>query len=81
MANNEIEIKTLCHEIISINAYGYSNFAKRLYKNFDRFYRVLNCIVDSQYLNENERKKIRNITKEVKQKEEIVKSKLNNNYK
>ena len=75
MADNEIERKTLCHEIISINAYGYSNFAKTLYKNFDSLYRVLNGIVDSKYLNENEREKIRNITKEVKQKEEIVKSK------
>ena len=75
MADNEIERKTLCHEVISINAYDFSNFGKRLNKNFDMLYRVLDGIVDSQFLSEMEKEKIRNITKEVKQKEEMIKAK------
>ena len=69
--------KTLCHEIISINAYEFSNFAKQLNSNFDMLYRVLDGIVDSKYLSEKEREKIKNITIEVKQKEEMVRK--NNN--
>ena len=79
MGDNEIERKTLCHEIISINYYDFSNFAKRLHKNFDMLYRVLDGIVDSQYLSDYEREKIRNITKEVKLKEEQMQKKNNNN--
>ena len=77
MADNLIERKTLCHEIISINAYEFSNFAKQLNSNFDMLYRVLDGIVDSKYLSEKEREKIKNITIEVKQKEEMVRK--NNN--
>jgi glycosyltransferase involved in cell wall biosynthesis len=78
MGDNEIERKTLCHEIISINYYDFSNFAKRLHKNFDMLYRVLDGIVDSQYLSDYEREKIRNITKEVKLKEEQMRKNNNN---
>ena len=79
MGDNEIERKTLCHEIISINYYDFSNFAKRLSANFDMLYRVIDGIVDSQYLSDYEREKIRNITKEVKLKEEQMRIKNNNN--
>ena len=75
MADNEIERKTLCHEIISINAYDFSNFAKNLYSNFTTLYRILDGIVDSKYLSQREREKIRNITIEVKEKEKKIRKK------
>jgi len=79
MGDNEIERKTLCHEIISINYYDFSNFAKRLSSKFDMLYRVLDGIVDSQYLSKYEREKIKNITNEVKLKEESIRNKEKNN--
>ena len=75
MADNLIERKTLCHEIISINAYDFSNFAKNLNSNFDMLFKVLDGIVDSKYLSEKEREQIRNITIEVKEKEEKMRKK------
>ena len=75
MADNEIERKTLCHEIISINAYDFSNFAKNLYSNFSTLYRILDGIVDSKYLSQREREKIRNITIEVMEKEKKIRKK------
>ena len=78
MADNEIERKTLCHEIISINYYDFSNFGKRVQKDFDMFYRVVDGIIDSKYLSEREKEKLRNITLEVKQKEEKERNKNNN---
>ena len=75
MADNEIERRTLCHEVISINAYDFSNFGKRLTSNFDMLYRVLDGIVESKFLTELEKEKIRNITIEVKQKEEMIRDK------
>ena len=80
MADNEIERKTLCHEIISINAEDFSNFGKQLSSNFDTLYRVLDGIIDSKYLSENEREKIRNIIIEVKQKEEKIRKKKSLKY-
>ena len=41
MDNNEIEGKTIFHEIISINYYDFSNFVKRFSANFDMLYRVI----------------------------------------
>ena len=78
MADNLIERKTLCHEIISINAYDFSNFGRYLNSNFDMLYRVLDGIIDSKYLSEKERAQLRNITIEVKKKEEMVRKKYNN---
>ena len=74
MEDNLIERKTLCHEIISINAYDFTNFGKRLNGNFDMLYRVLDGIVGSKYLSDKEKEKIRNITMEVKQKEEKIRN-------
>ena len=75
MDNNEIEGKTIFHEIISINYYDFSNFVKCFSANFDMLYRGIDGIVDSQYLSEYEREKIKNITIEVKQKEESIRNK------
>ena len=41
MDNNEIEGKTIFHEIISINYYDFSNFVKCFSANFDMLYRVI----------------------------------------
>jgi len=79
MADNYIERKTLCHEIISINAYEFSRWSRLVNNHFDMLYRVLDGIIDSQYLSEQEKEKLRNITTEVKLKEEKIKNKNNNN--
>lgn len=72
MGDSLIEKKTLCHEIISINAFEFSNFARRLNDNFDKLYRVIDGIVDSQYLSQKEKDKLKEIRNEVKKKEEEV---------
>ena len=73
MDDNEIERQTLYHEIISINAYEYTNFAKQLNSNFDMLYRVIDGIIDSKYLTDNEKEKLRNIKNDVMKKEESLK--------
>ena len=70
MDDNEIERQTLYHEIISINAYQFSNFAKQLTSHYDMLYRVIDGIIDSKYLSEQEKEKLRNIKNDVKKKEE-----------
>ena len=79
MADNLIERKTLCHEIISINAYDFSRFSRLVNNHFDMLYRVLDGIIDSQYLSEQEKEKLKIISTEVKQKEEKIKNKNNHN--
>lgn len=70
MDDNEIERQTLYHEIISINAYQFSNYAKQLTSHYDMLYRVIDGIIDSKYLSEQEKEKLRNIKNDVKKKEE-----------
>ena len=74
MDDNEIERQTLYHEIISINAYDFSTFSKRLKSHFDLLYRVVDGIIDSKYLTEQEKEKLRNIKNDVKKKEESEKN-------
>ena len=77
-ANNEIERKTLAHEIISINAYDFSNMCKYLNSHFYMLYRVIDGIIDSEYLTEKEKGKLRYLKNEVKKREEMLQQKNKN---
>ena len=69
MADNKIEKQTICQEIISINAYDYSNFTLHLNNNYDMLYRVIDGIIDSQYLTQNEKSTLKQIKSQVMNKE------------
>ena len=75
MEDNEKERKTICHEIISINAYDFSKFSKRLNSDYDMFYYVVDKILDSKYINEKEKIKLRKIKDEVMNKEKELNKK------
>jgi glycosyltransferase involved in cell wall biosynthesis len=68
MEDNEIERKTLCHEIISVHAYDFSKFTN-INDHFDMVYRVIDGIINSKYLTENEKEKLRTIKNDVVNKE------------
>ena len=61
--------KIICHEIISINANKFSKFNKIVKSDYDMFYRVVDGILDSKYLNEKEKNKLKEIKNEVINKE------------
>ena len=74
MEDNEIERKTLCHEIISTNAYNFSKFSN-INDHFDMVYRVIDGIIISKHLTEKEKEKLRAIKNEVVNKENNSKRK------
>ena len=69
MADDEIERKTLCHEIISINYFNHSNFYKNVNEHYDMLYKVIDGIVGSKYLTTKEKEIIIKIKNEIKSKE------------
>jgi glycosyltransferase involved in cell wall biosynthesis len=69
LKDNEIEIQTIYHEMISINFYGFSNFLKQINYDFKMLYNVLDHLYKSKYITESEKEKIIKIKKEVKNKE------------
>lgn len=75
MDNNEIERKTLCHEIISINLYWFSTYSTHINSNFNIIYRVLDGISNSRYLSDKEKEKLKKIKNEIMNKEEQVSQK------
>ena len=64
MEDNEIERKTLCHEIISVHAYDFSKFTN-INDHYDMVYRVIDGIINSKYLTEKEKEKLREIKNDV----------------
>jgi len=69
LEDNEIERQTLYHELISINYYNHSNYYKHVNSHHEMLYKVIDGIVDSKYLNEKEKEKIKGIKNAVKSKE------------
>ena len=69
LKDNEIEIQTIYHEMISINSYGFSNFLKHINYDFKMLYNVLDHLNKSKYITENEKEKLMKIKTEVKNKE------------
>ena len=73
--DNELEKQTIYHEMISINSYDYSNYLKHVDHDYEMLYSILDELHKSQYITENEKKKIIQIKTAVKEKEEKLKLK------
>ena len=73
--DNELEKQTIYHEMISINSYDYSNYLKHVDHDYEMLYSILDELHKSQYITENEKKKIIQIKTAVKEKEEKQKLK------
>ena len=69
LKDNKLEKQTIYHEMISINSYGFSNYLKHIYYDFESLYRVLDELYKSKYIAEGEKKKIIKIKTEIKDKE------------
>ena len=67
--DSEIEQKTIYHEIVSINFYQYSNFHKNINDHYEMLYSILDKIIKSKYLTDENKKRINEIKNEMKQKE------------
>ena len=61
-------MKALYHEIISMNAFDISKFTN-INDHFDMVYKVIDGIVNSKYLTEKEKEKLRTIKNDVVNKE------------
>ena len=61
-------MKALYHEIISMNAFDISKFTN-INEHFDMVYRVIDGIINSKFLTEKEKEKLRRIKNEVVKKE------------
>ena len=57
-------MKALYHEIISMNAFDISKFTN-INEHFDMVYRVIDGIINSKYLTEKEKEKLREIKNDV----------------
>jgi len=75
LKNNKLEKQTIYHEMISINSYGFSNYLKNIYYDFENLYKVLDELYKSKYIAEDEKKKIIKIKAEIKKKELKLKHK------
>ena len=76
LKDNEIEIQTIYHEMISINSYWFSNFLKHINYDFKMLYNVLDHLYKSKYITENEKEKLIKIKTEVKNKEKKLTKKI-----
>ena len=76
LKDNEIEIQTIYHEMISINSYGFSNFLKNINYDFKMLYNILDYLYKNKYITENEKDKLIKIKIEVKNKEKNLKKKI-----
>ena len=76
LKDNEIEIQTIYHEMISINSYWFSNFLKHINYDFKMLYNVLDHLYKSKYITENEKEKLIKIKTEVKNKEKKLIKKI-----
>ena len=73
MNDDYIERKTLYHEIIAINSFNFLKFSKYVNDHFDMFYRVVYGLLNSKYLAIKEKDKLKEIRKEVENKEKSLK--------
>ena len=72
MDDNLIERKTIYHEIIGINSFNYLKFTNNLKDHFDMFYRVVDGLINSIYLSQNEKEKLKEARKEVENLEKSI---------
>ena len=69
MDDNFIERRTLYHEINAINSYNFLKFSVFVNDHFDMFYRVVDKLINSKYLGKIEKEKLKEIRKEIENKE------------
>ena len=67
--DNEIGKKTIYHELKAINKYDYSNFKKTITHHFNWAYSILDELINSKYLDEKQKDKVKKIKEEVKENE------------
>ena len=69
MDDNFIERRTLYHEIIAINNTNFLKFSSFVNDHFDMLYRVVDKLTNSKYLGKIEKEKLKEIRKEIENKE------------
>jgi len=67
--DNEIGKKTIYYELKAINEYEYSNFKKTIKHHFNWTYSILDELINSKYLDEKQKDKVKKIKEEVKENE------------
>ena len=67
--------QVLYHELKAINNYTYSNFKKTINKHFDWAYKILDVLLNSQYLSQIQKDKVQQIKNDVKSNENKNKKK------
>ena len=73
LGDNAFDRRVICHEIIGINGFDYLKFINCVNDHFDMFYRVVDGLLNTNYLTEKERMKLNEIKKEVIDKENRLK--------
>ena len=71
--NNPKEV--IYHELKAINNYTYSNFKRTIKKHFDWAYKILDELLNSQYLSQIQKDKVELIKNDVKDNENKYKNK------
>ena len=72
--DNELGKKILFYEIKAINEYGYSNFKKTITHHFDLAYNILDPLINSNYLNAQQKELLQKIKDDIKENENNQKS-------
>ena len=73
LEDNLFNRRVICHEIIGINNFNFLRFYSCVDDHFDMFYRVVDGLLNTNYLTEKERVKLNEIKQEVITKENSLK--------
>ena len=73
MEDNAFDKRVICHEIIGTNNFDFLKFSTFVNDHFDMFYRVVDGLLNSKYLTNNEKGKLKEIRKEIENKEKHLK--------
>ena len=73
LEDNAFDRRVICHEIIGTNGFDYLKFENCVNDHFDMFYRVVDGLLNTNYLTEKERTKLKEIKNEVLVKENSLK--------
>ena len=73
LEDNAFDRRVICHEIIGINNFNFLRFNTYVNDHFDMFYRVVDGLLNTNYLTEKERAKLKEIKNEVIIKENSLK--------
>lgn len=69
LEDNEFEKQILYHELKSINNWTYTNFKKTIKQHFNLIYNVLDDLLKSKYITDNQKKHLSQIKDEIKENE------------